>query len=112
MNMHADSGQDPAIDAALARLPQWQPPADFATRLAAAAARQHAQPAYGQRRDWFWLDWITQVVLAMLGAGMLALLLIVLPWVELLAHPAFAWVSATGFAGLGLVLASRLLRAR
>jgi hypothetical protein len=33
------------IDAALGRLPLWDPPADFSTRLAAAAARQHRQPA-------------------------------------------------------------------
>jgi hypothetical protein len=34
---------DLRIDAALSRLPQWNPRADFSTQLAAGAARQHAQ---------------------------------------------------------------------
>jgi hypothetical protein len=32
------------IETALHRLPHWQPPADFASRLAAAAARQWQRP--------------------------------------------------------------------
>jgi len=33
------------IDAALNQLPRWEPPTDFAARLAAAAGRQSQQPA-------------------------------------------------------------------
>jgi hypothetical protein len=43
MNRPADTLEQ-RIDTSLNRLPRWAPPADFAARLAAAAARQAGQP--------------------------------------------------------------------
>lgn len=37
------NNDDPQLDAALSRLPYWNPPADFSRRLAAAAHRQNLQ---------------------------------------------------------------------
>jgi len=39
------AAREQRIDAALNQLPRWEPPTDFAVRLAAAAARQAMQPA-------------------------------------------------------------------
>jgi hypothetical protein len=100
------------LEAALERLPGWQPRTDFAIRLAAAAARQSAcaasAPAH-PARHWLWR--IADTVPLVVGALLLALLLSTLPWLDLVQHPAFAWLLCGGSASLGLILALRQLRA-
>ena len=99
------------LDAQLSRLPQWQPPQDFAVRLAAAATRQSAQPATPRStRSWLWGRVMHHLPLA-LGAGVVALVLVALPWSAIAADPLFAWLIAGGAATVGLVYTVRLLRA-
>jgi len=100
-----------ALDARLAHLPQWQPPADFAARLAAAATRQGlapaitAQPAPG----WAWRRFLHHLPLP-LGMGLTLWLLATLPWPKAVSDPLFPWIVAAGAALTGLVLTWRLLR--
>jgi hypothetical protein len=100
-----------ALDAQLARLPQWQPPADFSARLAAAAARQHAVPVVPppSLRQWLWAELLRRLPLT-LAAGLMALVLAMLPWSALAGSPALPWVVACGGSVFGLVLTLRLLR--
>ncbi|MEJ0098306.1 MAG: hypothetical protein WDO12_00580 [Pseudomonadota bacterium] len=100
------------LDAQLAQLPQWQPPADFAARLAAAAARQAAEPVTAtppSTSALVWEGFVEYLPLA-LGVGVLALVLALLPWTQWAAAPVFPWaVAGAGLAG-GLALTLRLLR--
>ena len=101
-----------AIDAGLGQLPQWQPPADFAVRLAAAAARQSQQPvavALSTRR-WLWASVVRRAPLA-LGSGLLALALAVPPWGSLAGSAQFVWWVAGGAAVAGVALTVRVIRA-
>jgi hypothetical protein len=111
--MHTEpDSQDAALDARLARLPQWQPKADFAARLAAAAARQAAQPVAAPPTPQKWLRGaLRRHLRLLLGAGVLALGLALLPWSAVAGNPALPWVVAGGAAAVGLVLTLRLLRA-
>src|SRR5262245_25013218 len=106
----SDEAATGAIDAALARLPAWEPPADFAARLAAAATRQAMVPAPRTAPQWRWLPGLTTGVLAGLGGMALALLLAEVPWGALLTHPAFAWLATAGFGAAGLFFSQRLRR--
>jgi hypothetical protein len=107
----SDEPEAVEIDAALARLPAWDPPADFAARLAAAAARQAAEPALQPLPQWRWLPALTTGILTALGGLVLALLLMLVPWGSLTAHPAFAWIAVTGFMAAGLYFSHRIQRA-
>jgi hypothetical protein len=96
---------DLRIDAALIRLPQWSPPTDFATRLAAAAARQHVQPPVSRPlvHAEYLLRVLTEsalVVLASLGiAGFLAW---GIPWDNLTQHTALVgWISVAALSCVG-----------
>jgi hypothetical protein len=110
--MDTEPGQDAALDARLARLPQWQPPADFAARLAAAAARQAAEPLVAPPSPRSWLRGaLRQHLRLLLGAGVLALGLALLPWSVVASSPALPWVVTGGAVAAGLVLTLRLLRA-
>jgi len=99
------------IDARLARLPAWQPPADFAVRLAAAAARQSAAPVARalSTRAWLWSCARRRLPLA-LASGLLALALIALPWTQLAGSAQFPWWVAGAAAVTGIFLTLRVLR--
>jgi hypothetical protein len=103
---------DDRLDAQLKRLPQWQPPGDFAARLAAAAARQAAMPMAAPPSTLRWLGrrMLYRLPLA-IGAGAVALLLLALPWNAFAQSAALPWVVAACGALLGLSLAVRVLRA-
>lgn len=110
--MDTEPDRDPALDAQLARLPQWQPPADFAARLAAAAARQAAEPAVVPPSPQALLRSALRRHLPLLaGAAVLAGVLAALPWSVVVASAALPWVVAGGAALCGVVLSLRLLRA-
>src|SRR5262245_44050506 len=100
-----------ALEAGLARLPQWQPPADFSARLAAAAARQQAQPVapLPSMRQWLWAA-LPRYLPHTLGAGIAAVALARLPWSTVVDSPALPWVAACGAAVTGLTLTVQLLR--
>jgi hypothetical protein len=100
------------LDAPLARLPEWRPPTDFAVRLAAAAARQAAEPLPRPQstRDWLWASVVRRLPLA-LGSGLLALALLALPWAQLAGSAQFPWWVAGCAAVSGVVLTLRVIRA-
>lgn len=104
---------DPELDSDLAGLPYWQPPQDFATRLAAAAARQQAAlQAPAPTRN----AWIRQAsrrfALHAMASAALATALALAPWANWAAHPAFAWSIAGSSAAAGLLMTRRVLRLR
>ena len=111
MNAEPDN-QDAALDAQLARLPQWQPPADFVARLAAAAARQAGEAVIVPPSPQALLRGALRRHLPLLLVGCVsALVLALLPWNTVAMSPALPWVVAGGAAACGLVLTLRLLRA-
>ena len=104
------------IDAALGRLPQWEPPADFAARLAAAAARQALQPVPSpallhaghllQRLS----DSVLMVLAALAVAGLLAW---VVPWAVLVQSPnLISWAGGITLGVIGLWMTGRTLLTR
>ncbi len=104
---------DTTLDARLAGLPQWQPPADFTARLAAAATRQAAEPVATHAPStlaWLWERCMQHLPLAVV-MGLAALVLALLPWAELAANPLFPWLIAGTAAAGGVALTLRLLRA-
>lgn len=113
MNTPIDHNPAPELDAPLARLPAWQPPADFAARLAAAAARQAATPsAPPPPPAWVrWLEQATRILPTAIGAGLLALTLANVPWMQVAAYPALPVLIALAAVATGLVLTWRVLRA-
>jgi len=111
--MHTEpDSEDTALDARLARLPQWQAPVDFAARLAAAAARQAAGPVIVPPSPRALLrSALRRHLPLLLGAAVLAPVLALLPWTAVVMHPALPWMVAGTAAVTGLVLTLRLLRA-
>lgn len=100
------------LDARLARLPQWQPPADFAVRLAAAAARQRYEAyAAPDTRAWVWRRFLAYLPMG-LATGATVLVLACLPWTKFAADPLFTWIIAGGAGATGIALTLRLLRSR
>jgi hypothetical protein len=107
---------DQRIDSALSRLPQWEPPADFAPRLAAAAARQALRPAVSPALVQagsllLRLSDSTLIVLAALTvAGLLAW---VVPWSDVVeSADLLAWICAIAAAITGLWMTRRTLSSR
>jgi hypothetical protein len=100
------------LDARLARLPQWQPPPDFAVRLAAAAARQAAEPQVMPRPTgaWLWERTLHHLPLG-LGVAAVALVVAVLPWTTFSTSATFVWAIVGCSAAFGLTLTMRVLRA-
>jgi hypothetical protein len=111
MNSKAGGPEDQAF-AELRALPAWRPPADFAVRLAAAAARQAGESPAVSTSTFAWLRQrlLYRLPLA-LGAGALALMLVVTPWAAFAESAVLPWIAAACGALLGLVLAVRVLRA-
>lgn len=101
---------DEQLNASLQRLPHWEPPADFARKLAAAAARQvQDRPTPAARPASHAWDAITAAIPQIVIAGLVAVLLVALPWDRLAQHPeATATLTAAllGVAGLWLTLRS------
>jgi hypothetical protein len=86
---HVDEGEH-RIEAALGRLPHWDPPADFSKQLAAAARRQHetlsAPPT--SIRVGLLLERLGNLSLLLVGGGLVAgLLAFGIPWRMLAAQP-------------------------
>jgi len=111
MNTEARGPQDRTL-ARLHQLPAWQPPADFAVRLAAAAARQAAEAPLDPSSTFTWL--LRRLVHRLplgLSAGAVALVLLALPWSAFAESTLLPWLVAACGALLGLVLAMRVLRA-
>lgn len=106
-----DNGARENIDEVLARQPHWNPPADFAVRLAAAAARQAAEPVMEPASTGRWLlERLVELLPVTVGALLLALLLALLPWAELAGSALLPWLVAGGSAAFGLLLTVRVLR--
>jgi hypothetical protein len=111
MNIESDAPGDQAF-AQLRQLPAWQPPSHFAARLAAAAARQAAQSPVPAVSTFEWLRrrLLYRLPLA-LGAGVLALALVAMPWAAFAESTVLPWLVAACGAVVGLVLTVRVLRA-
>jgi hypothetical protein len=111
MNSGAGGPDDQAL-AQLRQLPAWQPPSDFAVRLAAAAAHQASNSPAACESTFAWLRWrlLYRLPLA-LGAGALALVLLAMPWATVAESTALPWLVAACGALVGLVMAVRVLRA-
>jgi hypothetical protein len=78
------------IDAALDRLPQWEPPTAFSQQLAAAARRQHETLASPQPSMRFGelLERLGNLAFLLVGSGLIAgLFAFVVPWRLLAAQP-------------------------
>jgi hypothetical protein len=106
---------DEQLDASLQRLPHWEPPADFAQRLAAAAARRalqsQARPTRAPGTAAHLLDAINARLPLTVLAGVGAVVLATLPWERLAQHPeTTAMVAATLLGAAGLWLTLRTLR--
>ena len=104
------------IDSALGRLPQWEPPADFAARLAAAAARQALQPVPSPallragRLLQGLSDSALMVLAALAAAGLLAW---VVPWAVLVQSPnVISWAGGIALGITGLWMTGRTLLSR
>lgn len=98
------------VDALLARLPQWTPPAGFAARLAAAAARQADHPApVLSTLSWLLRRLATRAPM-IAGSALLALALALVPWAQITFNPLFPWLFAAGSALLGSLMTLRLIR--
>jgi hypothetical protein len=106
---------DEQLDASLQRLPHWEPPADFAQRLAAAATRQalrsQARPTHAPDTAARLLDAINARLPLTVLAGVGAVVLATLPWERLAQHPATtATLTAALLGAAGLWLTLRALR--
>jgi hypothetical protein len=99
------------LDARLARLPAWQPPADFALRLAAAAARERYRMPPQVSRGWAWRRFQAHLPLG-IATGSAVLVLASLPWTGLAADPLFTWLVAGAAGSAGIAMTLRLVRAR
>lgn len=116
MNEPTSDILDQRIESALGRLPHWQPTADFAPRLAAAAARQAQQPAVSPMLAMtgsllLRLSETTPIVLA--GLTVAGLLTWAVPWDVLIRSADFvSWTCATVLAISGLWLTRRTLVSR
>lgn len=113
--MNTVNSPDPVeqrMDAALARLPEWRPPQDFAARLAAAAARQVTeQPAPQDTGISILLDQITRLTPATLGSAALAVSVgWIVPWSQL-SIGATVWTCVLAMSATGAMLTVRVLRA-
>lgn len=78
------------IDAVLGRLPDWEPPAEFSRRLAAAAHRQHETLASAQpsMRLGLLLERLGNLAMLLVGGGLVATLLaFAIPWPVLATRP-------------------------
>jgi hypothetical protein len=104
------------IESALGRLPHWEPPADFAPRLAAAAARRAQQPAVSPvlaltGNLLLRLSDATLIVFAALAVT--GLLVWAVPWGALVRHADLvSWSSAIVLAMSGLWITRRTLARR
>ncbi len=104
------------IDSALDRLPQWNPPADFAPRLAAAAARQAQLPAVSPMLALtgnllLRLSDATLLVLAALAVA--GLVIWAVPWDGVVRHAdLISWGSTIVLAVSGLWMTRRSLLGR
>lgn len=107
---------DHRIDIALGRLPDWKPPADFATRLAAAAARQAAQPVVSPAllQAGILLQRLSDSALIVLAALCVAgLLAWVIPWTTLVQAPNLvSWTCGITLGLTGLWMTQRTLFSR
>jgi hypothetical protein len=100
-----------SIDAALARLPDWQPPRDFSMRLAAAAARAEAELAVPPEPAWSaWLAHINDLTPAVLAAAGLAVAMgWIIPWSQL-SGTGLVWTCVAAMSAAGAYLTLRVLR--
>jgi hypothetical protein len=104
------------IDSALRRLPHWEPPADFAVRLAAAAARQSqlpvASPALLQAGNL--LQRLSDSALMVLAALSVAVLLAwAVPWAVLIQSGGLiGWACGIALGITGLWMTQRTLTSR
>jgi hypothetical protein len=101
------------IEAALARLPEWQAPPDFTARLAAAAAR--VVPAARAKPEPVWavaLDHFNNLFPTVLWSAALAgVLAWAVPWAQFSAGLGLVWTCVAAMGAAGLVLTLRVLRA-
>jgi uncharacterized membrane protein YdbT with pleckstrin-like domain len=103
------------IDAALRRMPQWVPPADFALRLAADAARQLGRPAVSRSlvQAGSLLMHVSDSILIVLSALTVAgVLTWVIPWSILIdSADVLVWTSIIVVGVSGLWMTRRTLDA-
>jgi hypothetical protein len=106
-------GFEQRLDIALGRLPHWEPPADFAPRLAAAAARQALQPAVSPAllQAGNLLQRLSDSALMVLAALSVAGLLVwAVPWAGLVdSADVLVWASAIALSVTGLWMTRRVL---
>ncbi|MEO8313453.1 MAG: hypothetical protein ABI645_01550 [Pseudomonadota bacterium] len=99
------------IESTLAQLPEWQPPSDFAKRLAAVAvavaARQTAAPVSVPPGP----AWNEIVPLTLLSVGLAVVLGWVVPWSQLSAGYNLVWTCVAAMGAAGAFLTLRVLRA-
>lgn len=104
------------IESALCRLPHWEPPADFALRLAAAAARQAQQPVISPAllRAGNLLQRLSDSALIVLAALSVAgLLTWAVPWTALIGSAdKVGWTCAIVLGGVGLWMTRQTLISR
>ena len=104
------------INCALGHLPDWEPPADFATRLAAAAARQAAQPVVSAAllQAGNLLQAVSDSALIVLAALCVSgLLAWVVPWTALIQSPnLLSWAFGITLGLMGLWMTQRTLLSR
>ncbi len=104
------------MDSALVRLPNWEPPADFAPRLAAAAARQwqRSMPSPALLQAGNLLQRLSESALMVLTAlAVSGLLIWAVPWTLLIqSADLIVWASAIVLSGTGLWLTRQTLMDR
>lgn len=99
------------MDTALASLPSWDPPADFAARLAAAAARQPAAAAQPKSIALYWLTIAAdRAPLAAISAIFGSVLAWGVPWQAQASGEAITWSGLLALAVIGAVQTWRVLR--
>ena len=109
MNLTAN---DDDIDASLRRLSAWQPPEDFARRLSARAASQHAAASGARSRlqaTGTALDILDYI--ALVTGYLYVAALVVTPWTAVdLDTPDFAWASVTALLTVAAWFTNRSLQ--